>query len=97
MVSNKVLWSDDEVELLLSNFRVRNKKKEENVDWEPCQSKFTEIYNAHVELYPKNGLWNGKDFPYCRLRPVSPAESEHDCMPNVCNHICCAFKFLNLC
>ena len=48
--SNNYVWTDDEVELLL---KVANKykvsKTTENIDWESCQSKYSDIHKRLLD------------------------------------------------
>lgn len=39
-------------------------KSEDNIDWESCQSKYSDIYNEYLEQYPAHSAINGKDFPH---------------------------------
>ena len=53
MKSDAYVWSDDEVELLLhvtNDYKVS--KAMENFDWESCQSKYSDIFDAYQEQYP---------------------------------------------
>ena len=51
--SNNFVWTDDEVELLL---KVANKykvsKTSENIDWESCQSKYSDTHKRLLDQYP---------------------------------------------
>ena len=51
--SDAYVWSDDEVELLLqvtNEYKVSKAMK--NVDWESCQSKYSDIFYAYQKQYP---------------------------------------------
>ena len=47
------VWTDDEVELLLkitNEYKVS--KAMENIDWESCQTKYSDIFDLYLEQYP---------------------------------------------
>ncbi|KAM9436417.1 uncharacterized protein Hap1MRO34_000864 [Clarias gariepinus] len=57
------VWTDDEVELLLRvTLDYKNTKLQENVNWESCHSKYSDIMDAFQARYPRE-LTN-KDFPH---------------------------------
>jgi hypothetical protein len=61
------IWKDDEVKLLLKvteEYKVR--QTAENVDWESCQSKYSDILELFMSQYPsaENAKSIGKDFPH---------------------------------
>jgi hypothetical protein len=61
------IWTDDEVELLrkvTEEYKVR--QTAENVDWESCQSKYSDILELFMSQYPsaENAKSIGKDFPH---------------------------------
>ncbi|XP_050956819.1 uncharacterized protein LOC127157624 [Labeo rohita] len=57
------VWTDDEVELLLRvTLDYKSTKLQENVDWESCHSKYSDITDAFQAQYPRE-LTN-KDFPH---------------------------------
>ncbi|XP_033995824.1 uncharacterized protein LOC117490270 [Trematomus bernacchii] len=56
-------WSDDEVELLLSvTLEYKTTKIQDNVDWESCKPKYTEIADLFQAQYPRTPT--EKDFPH---------------------------------
>ena len=65
------MWTDDEVDLVLSvilDYKVA--RTTGNVDWETCQSKYSDILNlftastASQYPSPENATQLGKEFPY---------------------------------
>ncbi|XP_034009190.1 uncharacterized protein LOC117500379 [Trematomus bernacchii] len=56
-------WSDDNVELLLSvTLEYKTTKIQDNVDWESCKPKYTEIADLFQAQYPRTPT--EKDFPH---------------------------------
>ena len=61
------IWSDDEVELLLNVvLEYKTARTMENVDWETCQTKYTDILDLFRAQYPskENAEEIGKEFPH---------------------------------
>ncbi|XP_054626344.1 uncharacterized protein si:ch211-174j14.2 [Dunckerocampus dactyliophorus] len=59
------VWTDDEVELLLRvTLEYKTQKYQENVDWESCQSKYSDIMLAFRQQYATGDMAAGKDFPH---------------------------------
>lgn len=61
------IWTDDEVELLLKvTMEYKAAKTMENVDWESCQTKYSDILNLFLEQYPspENASSIGKEYPH---------------------------------
>ena len=61
------VWTDDEVELLLSvTLQYSTKKSQENVDWESCYTKYQDIKDEFEEQYPdtEEAKQVGQDFPH---------------------------------
>lgn len=57
------VWTDDEVELLLRvTLEYKSTKLTENVDWETCVSKYSDIMDAFQAQYPREPT--EKDFPH---------------------------------
>ncbi|KAK1878136.1 Nuclear body protein SP140-like protein [Dissostichus eleginoides] len=57
------LWTDDEVELLLRvTLEYKTTKVKENVDWESCKCKYSDISRAFHVQYPRTRA--DKDFPH---------------------------------
>lgn len=62
------VWTDDEVELLLdvtNEYKVS--KAAENVDWESCQTKYSDILDLYLEQYPsspEDATILGKEYPH---------------------------------
>ncbi|XP_033998620.1 mucin-5AC-like [Trematomus bernacchii] len=57
------LWTDDEVELLLRvTLEYKTTKVQENVDWESCKCKYSDISRAFHAQYPRTLA--DKDFPH---------------------------------
>ncbi|CAM4571979.1 unnamed protein product [Leuciscus chuanchicus] len=57
------IWTDDEVELLLRvTLDYKSTKLQENVDWESCHSKYSDIMDAFHAQYPRE--LTEKDFPH---------------------------------
>ena len=61
------VWTDDEVELLLNvvvEYKV--KRTAENVDWESCISKYSDILEMFLAQYPspENAESIGKEFTH---------------------------------
>lgn len=47
------VWSDEEVELLLqTTLNYKTSKAQQGIDWESCQSKYTDIWTSFIEQYP---------------------------------------------
>ncbi len=47
------VWMDNEVELLLHvTLKYKVNKCQENIDWESCQSKYNDVFEAFYEQYP---------------------------------------------
>ena len=64
-------WSDDEVELLLSTtIDYKTSKEIENIDWESCQSKYHDIHERFIELYPtpEEAKALGKEYPHSKTQ-----------------------------
>ena len=62
--SDAFVWTDDEVELLLSVvLDYKTTRTAENVDWETCQQKYTDILDLFVGQYPspENTIQMGKE------------------------------------
>ncbi|XP_033990667.1 uncharacterized protein LOC117486343 [Trematomus bernacchii] len=56
-------WTDDEVELLLRvTLEYKTSLIQENVDWESCKLKYSDIDNLFQAQYPRTDT--GKDFPH---------------------------------
>nr|XP_057945606.1 uncharacterized protein LOC131139747 [Doryrhamphus excisus] len=59
------VWTDDEVELLLRvTLEYKSNKYQENVDWESCPSKYSDIMLAFQQQYVTGDMAAGKDFPH---------------------------------
>ena len=59
------IWTDDEVELLLSvTVDYKTKKAAESVDWESVKSKYSDILQEFLAAIPENADGNVKDFPH---------------------------------
>lgn len=61
------MWTDDEVDLLLSVvLEYKLSKTAENIDWETCQSKYSDILDLFLSQYPspENAAEIGKEFPH---------------------------------
>lgn len=61
------VWSDEEVELLLQiTLDYKTTKAQQGVDWESCQSKYTDIWAAFIEQYPTppEGQPRGTAYPH---------------------------------
>ncbi|KAI7800514.1 uncharacterized protein LOC130564420 [Triplophysa rosa] len=57
------VWTDDEVELLLRvTLDYKSTKLQDNVDWESCHSKYSDIMDAFQAQYPREPT--EKDFPH---------------------------------
>ena len=51
--SDNYVWSDDEVELLLNVvLEYKTARTAENVDWQTCQTKYTDILDLFRAQYP---------------------------------------------
>ena len=53
--ADNFVWTDDEVQLLLevtNDYKVSKAAK--NIDWESCQSKYTDILELYREHYPSS-------------------------------------------
>ena len=51
--SDNFVWSDDEVELLLNVvLEYKTARTAENVDWQTCQTKYTDILDLFRAQYP---------------------------------------------
>lgn len=59
------IWKDDEVKVLLK-VTEEVRQTAENVDWESCQSKYSDILELFMSQYPsaENAKSIGKDFPH---------------------------------
>ncbi|XP_056152437.1 uncharacterized protein LOC130126821 [Lampris incognitus] len=60
-------WTDDEVELLLKvTHEYKAVKAAENMDWESCQSKYSDIFEWYGERYPspEEAMAMGKEYPH---------------------------------
>ena len=60
------VWTDDEVDLLLSVvLEYKVSRTSENIDWETCQSKYSDILELFQAQYPspENAAQLGKEFP----------------------------------
>ncbi|XP_059929398.1 uncharacterized protein LOC132473337 [Gadus macrocephalus] len=56
------VWSDHECEMLLRlTLEYKVSKLQQNVDWESCQSKYTDLLKAMQDQYPKEAA---EDFPH---------------------------------
>ena len=65
------VWTDDEVALLLSVvLEYKVSRTSENVDWETCQSKYSDILELFQAQYPspENAAQLGKEFSMRRYR-----------------------------
>ncbi|CAN9504427.1 unnamed protein product [Ophioblennius macclurei] len=82
MASTRTLvWTDDEVELLLRvTLDYKNTKSQENIYWESCQSKYYDIYREYVEQYPACSQENGKDFPHESVITKAQVTSKLKCV-----------------
>ena len=61
------VWTDDEVELLLNVvLEYKTARTAENVDWETCQSKYSDILNLFLAQYPSehDAAQIEKEFPH---------------------------------
>lgn len=57
------VWTDDEVELLLGvTLDYKATRLQENVDWESCQTKYSDIFDAFHAQYRRRPT--DKDFPH---------------------------------
>ena len=61
------MWTDDEVELLLKvtlEYKVNQTAK--NIDWESCQTKYSDILDLFLEQYPspENAKMMEKDYSH---------------------------------
>ncbi|CAL8254854.1 unnamed protein product [Merluccius merluccius] len=64
---NYFVWTDDEVELLLKvTLKYRAVMAAHHIDWESSQSKYGDIFQRYLELYPspEKARAMGKDFPH---------------------------------
>ena len=51
--SKNMLWTDDEVKLLLETvFSFKNKKSYEGIDWESVKEKYEFVKNDFLEAFP---------------------------------------------
>ncbi|XP_063052345.1 uncharacterized protein LOC134446989 [Engraulis encrasicolus] len=67
MAKNSFMWTDDEVELLLSvTLQYKCEKTEEGTDWETVHSKYPDILQVFLEKYPgeEEAARMGKEFPH---------------------------------
>ncbi|KAL3052477.1 hypothetical protein OYC64_005093 [Pagothenia borchgrevinki] len=56
-------WTDDEVELLLRvTLEYKTSLIQDNVDWESCKLKYSDIHDLFQAQYPRTDT--GKDFPH---------------------------------
>ena len=63
-------WTDDEVELLLQTILdYKTAKAQESIDWESCQSKYSDISELFLQHYPSSE-------PGTRTRVAYPHEKE---------------------
>lgn len=61
------VWTDDEVDLLLRvTLDYKASKYRENVDWESCQSKYSDIFEAFLKRYPSDEAAGAKEFPHSK-------------------------------
>ena len=66
--SDCYVWTDDERELLLkvaNEYKVS--KSMENIDWETCQTKYSDIFDLYQEQYPdtkEEAKSLGKDYAH---------------------------------
>ncbi|XP_056152290.1 uncharacterized protein LOC130126700 [Lampris incognitus] len=61
------VWTDDEVELLLKiTHEYKAVKAAENMNWESCQSKYSDIFEQYRERYPlpEEAMEMGKEYPH---------------------------------
>ena len=61
------MWTEDEVDLLLSVIlEYKISKTAENINWETCQSKYSDILDLFLSQYPspENAAKIGKGFPH---------------------------------
>ena len=64
---NSFVWTDDEVLLLLKvTLDYKTAKTMENIDWESCQTKYSDILDLFNDQYPsqENASSIGKDYPH---------------------------------
>ena len=64
---NSFVWTDDEVLLLLKvTLDYKTAKTMENIDWESCQTKYSDILDLFNDQYPsqENASSIGKDCPH---------------------------------
>lgn len=61
--AESLVWTVSEVKLLLHVMLKHNSSKlQETVDWESCQSKYTDIMDVCQEQYPRDSA--ERDFPH---------------------------------
>ena len=61
--NNLLIWSDDEVGLLLQiSLDYKCDKLQKGIDWETCKSKYVDITGLFEEQYPMGST--GKNFPH---------------------------------
>ncbi|XP_024124007.1 uncharacterized protein LOC112143965 [Oryzias melastigma] len=61
-LTSTFVWTDKEVELLLSVVRkYKVNKTQENIDWESCRSKYVDILTQYLEQYPAE---TSTEFPH---------------------------------
>ena len=66
-IDNSFVWTDDEVLLLLKvTLDYKTAKTMENIDWESCQTKYSDILDLFNDQYPsqENASSIGKDYPH---------------------------------
>lgn len=64
---NSFVWMDDEVLLLLKEtLDYKTASTMENIDWESCQTKHSDILDLFNDQYPsqENASSIGKDYPH---------------------------------
>ena len=65
--TDSFVWSDDEVELLLKvTHEYKVSQARENIDWDTCQTKYSDISELLHEQYPssEDAEKIGKDYPH---------------------------------
>ena len=62
------VWSDEEVELLLqTTLNYKTSKAQQGIDWESCQSKYTDIWTSFIEQYPTPADGQPRSTAYPRI------------------------------
>ena len=70
--SNNLVWSDDEIELLLGVVQAFDSEKAfDGVEWESVKSKYEDIRKEFVSLYDQKGLKEHKTAIFTRERIAS--------------------------